>query len=175
MISNSIMFDLVLDKLEKKDLKTQLEDINIQVEFLSNTIDDFRDFFKESKEKENLSLNGLLNRVINLVQKQCIDSNITIIQEQIDKDIYIDVLKNELMQAILNIFNNAQDAFCEMTDNKIDKALSIGWNINNENVEICIEDNAGGIKEEIISSIFEPYFSTKKKKMEVDLAYIYQK
>jgi two-component system, NtrC family, C4-dicarboxylate transport sensor histidine kinase DctB len=164
MISNSIMFDLVLDELDEEDLKIQLENINKQVDFLSNTIDDFRDFFKESKIKENLSLNSLINRVINLVQKQCTDSNIKIIQEEINKDIYIDVFKNELMQAILNILNNAQEAFSEVTDNQIDKILSIRWKKNNENVEIYIKDNAGGIKEKIISSIFKPYFSTKKEK-----------
>ncbi|WP_373035267.1 sensor histidine kinase [Sulfurimonas sp.] len=164
MISNSIMFDLVLDELDKEDLKTQLEEVNKQIDFLSNTIDDFRNFFKEGKVKERLSLNSLINRVINLVQKQYDNARIKIIQENINQDIYIDVLKNELMQAMLNIFNNSYDAFIEMLDSEINKTLNIGWNINNERIEVYIKDNAGGIKEEIISSIFEPYFSTKNER-----------
>ena len=164
MISNSIIFDLVLDELNIEDLKIQLGDINKQVCFLSNTIDDFRNFFQDSKIKENLSINSLVNRVINLVQTQYDDSNIRIIQNQIEQDIYIDVLKNELMQAILNILNNSKDAFNEIQDKNIDKTLNIGWDINNEQIKVYIRDNAGGIKENIISSIFEPYFSTKKEK-----------
>jgi two-component system C4-dicarboxylate transport sensor histidine kinase DctB len=164
MVTNSILFDLVLDELNEDELKKQLDDINEQVDFLSNTMDDFRHFFIESKTKENLSINSLINRSVNLVQKQYTDSNIKIIQEEIDKDVYLDVLKNELMQTILNILNNAQEAFNEIPDNKIEKILSIRWNINNENIEIYIKDNAGGIKEDIIESIFEPYFSTKKDK-----------
>ena len=164
MVANSISFDLVLDELDEDELKKQLDDINEQVDFLSNTIDDFRCFFKEDKIKENLSLNSLINRTVNFVKRQYTDNKIKIIQEQIDKDVYLEVLKNELMQTILNILNNAQEAFNEMTDDKIEKILSIRWNINNENIEIYIKDNAGGIKEDIIESIFEAYFSTKKDK-----------
>ena len=164
MISNAILFDLVLDELDDEDLKMQLEDINKQVGFLSNTIDDFRNFFKESKVKETLSINSLVNRVINLVQKQFSDSKIKIVQEHMDEDIYIEVFKNELIQALLNIINNSQDAFMEILDSKIDKTLKIGWNINNGYLGIYIKDNAGGIKEEIIPRIFEPYYSTKKEK-----------
>jgi len=162
MISNNILFDIVMDDVEVDNLKGEVDKINTQVKYLSNTIDDFRDFFKESKEKQEVSVEQIIGGVMSIVGKQLEKYSIEVKINIEQKDMKFFTFKNELIQVLLNILGNSKDAY----DAKAmeDKNILIDAKKIDDNLSINIVDNAGGIDELIIDKIFEPYFSTKKKK-----------
>jgi len=162
MISNNILFDIVLDELDKDSLKDELDKINKQVMFLSNTIDDFRDFFKESKEKQEVSVADIIHGTMSIIDKQLEKHSIEVNIQNSVEDLSFFTFKNELIQVLLNILGNAKDAFEEK---KIEhRKVTIICEKQDSSLIFCIEDNAGGVSDTIIDKIFEPYFSTKKKK-----------
>ena len=123
--------------------------------FMSNTIDDFRGFFRLDKEKKSFQVKDTTKSVISMLHAQLSSHNIKIIIEGDEFEYY--GFQSEYQQVILNIINNAKDAFIE---NKIENpAIEITLNDN----FINIKDNAGGIKEDVIKRIFEPYFTTKEQ------------
>ena len=163
MISNNIAMELVLDELNTNTLQEDLHAINTQVHYLSTTIDDFRNFFKESKNREYVSSKSILKSINTLVYHQLKSQDIAIkITQCNENELYL--YKNELMQAILNLISNAKDA---LIDNKPDlerKQITLSCKSDSQNLKIVVADNAGGIKKDILSKIFDPYFSTKKAK-----------
>ena len=163
MTSNNIAMDLALDDLDTQTLQADLHSINTQVDYLSTTIDDFRNFFKESKEKEDVSSKTILESINALVSKQLENQNINININECDETV-IHVYKNELLQVILNLISNSKDALLDAKCTQKDKKIEFSCKNNLGNLEIMISDNAGGIAENIMSKIFEPYFSTKKEK-----------
>ena len=136
------------------------ETINKNAQYLSKTIDDFRDFIKGDKEEELFSLNDDIQSFLHLVESSIKTHNIKVILLS-DENIQIMGHPNELIQCFINIFNNSRDAFQNIVvDNKY---LFIKVSKNNNNINISIKDNAGGIPENIVDKIFEPYFTTKHK------------
>ena len=95
-----------------------------------------------------MELLGFINHSINVIL-------------DLQKDLLINSYENELNQALLNILNNAKDALKEI--DKENRYINIKSYKNKSETIIEITDNAGGIKEEIINKIFEPYFTTKHK------------
>ena len=163
MISNNIAMEVILEELNPTTLQEDLHAINAQVNYLSTTIDDFRNFFKESKERVNVSSMSILKSINSLVYHQLKSQNISIsIKECQDKELFL--YKNELMQAILNLISNAKDALLEKTQMQEKKRIILSCKSDTKYFQIVVEDNAGGIPDEIISKIFNPYFSTKKEK-----------
>lgn len=157
-ISN-LRFRSNLNKLDKKNLEDKLTDIDKYIHYMSNTIDDFRNFFKGDKDKEQCFIVDTVE--VALEMTEAYSKKISFIHEkrQLNK-IYI--LKNELLQVILNLLNNSKDAFFE---NRISDAyIKICYEENEDEQIIIIEDNAGGISKDVINKIFDPYFSTKNKK-----------
>ena len=123
-----------------------------QIDYMSNTIDDFTSFFKKDKEKQKFYVRDVVEDALKLLEGRI--KNVEIIKEYNTK-ICINGYKTEFSQVILNILNNAIDALNEkkVSDKKI-------WIRIKENL-IEIEDNAGGVADEIKNKIFEPYFTTK--------------
>ncbi|QKF74093.1 PAS sensor-containing two-component system histidine kinase [Aliarcobacter faecis] len=149
------------NKIDKGFLDSNLSDINKYVQYMSSTIDDFRNFYQIDSKKELISLNQIVMIVHNMIEKSFSFQNIKIEINQINlKQRFLP--KNELIQVILNILNNSKDAFLER-DIK-NSIIKIYFEDTKDNQKIFIEDNAGGIDEEIISKIFNPYFSTKTKR-----------
>ena len=136
-----------------------LEIINENAQYLSNTIDDFRDFFKKSKTKNSVNLNNLIDKTLKLILTRLKNKNITIINNS--TDIKFETYESEMIQVFMNIINNSVDAFENKTYNKY---LFLEAYESNDNIFIKIKDNAGGIEENIINRIFEPYFTTKDSK-----------
>ena len=136
------------------------ETINKNAQYLSKTIDDFRDFIKGDKEEELFNLNDDIHSFLHLVESSIKTHNIEVILT-LKKNIQLMGHPNELIQCFINIFNNSRDAFQNITlDNKY---IFIKVTQENNTVAIAIKDNAGGIPEDIIDKIFEPYFTTKHK------------
>jgi two-component system, sporulation sensor kinase C len=131
--------------------------INENAQYLSDTIDDFRDFFKKSKIKNFTNLNNLLEKTLKLISTRLKNKEITIIKNCLD--IEIETYEREVIQVFMNIINNSIDAF----ENKdYDKVLFLETYKLENKIIIKIKDNAGGIEETILPRIFEPYFTTKE-------------
>jgi PAS domain S-box-containing protein len=135
----------------------KLSDIEKYVDNLTTTIDDFRDFYKPNKKVVNIKLEEVVSKALNIIHSSLISDNIEIIQEY-NSNQKIQLHDNELMQVVLNILKNAQDNFRE----KKIKNPKILISTDDSSLYIC--DNGGGIPEDIIDKIFDPYFSTKDEK-----------
>jgi len=134
--------------------------INENAQYLSRTIDDFQNFIKGDRSKKMFRLNSEIHSFLQLVNGTIKKYDITII-EKMKNDIQIDGYENELTQCFINIFNNAKDALKDNTVSTEKRYIFIETSLENETVCIAIKDNAGGIPNDIISHIFEPYFTTK--------------
>ena len=125
---------------------------------MSKTIDDFRDFFKPNKEKKLFNIAQVINNSLSIIEAGLINHEIEIITELNENDECYGY-SNEFSQVLLNILANAKDV---LIDKKIKepKIWIISYNKENSFV-IKIKDNGGGLSEDIISKVFDPYFTTK--------------
>ncbi|MDF1877564.1 PAS domain-containing protein [Sulfurimonas sp. SAG-AH-194-L11] len=150
-----------LGKLDKETAMEVSQDIANYTQHLSATINDFRDFFKEDKEKEITSFTYLVNSVLTIIRTTLENNNIRIIEELDCKDGFM-AYSNELKQVIINLVKNAQDI---LVDKNIQNPyIKLKSYVENENYVLEVSDNGGGVPEEIMDKIFNPYFSTKLKK-----------
>ena len=143
------------------DLIESCNNINKNAQYLSKTIDDFRNFIKKDRELQNFNLTEYTESFLQLVNSTIKKENLTVITN-LDSTINISGYPNELIQCFINIFNNAKDALIENNDIN-NRYIFISQVKVNQYAEITFKDNAGGIPEDIISKIFEPYFTTKHK------------
>lgn len=164
-ISLKIKSDLEYYDLSKKDnalnyekfVNKTLEQINEYVQNLTTTIDDFRNFYKPNKKLEVAKLEEVCLKSLSIIKQSLIGKGIDVIEEYCSED-KLEMYSNEMMQVILNIVKNSQDNFIE---NKIENPYI---KITTKNRTISISDNGGGVPEDIIEKIFDPYFSTKSEK-----------
>ena len=149
-----------LELLDEKSLEYSFKTIEETVLYLSDTIDDFRDYFKPNKQKSSVNLSELFSKSIFFLKAEM--SNLEIhYMHNIDENLTIFTYKNELLQVIINIIKNSLDAFIE--NNKKQKHIIVNIFQNNSFIYINLIDNAGGIEKKVLHKIFEPYFSTKSK------------
>ncbi len=160
-VSGTIKLKAQLGKLDKEKAMEYAGMIGKYAQHLSSTIDDFRDFFKSKKEKKRASFDELVNSVMNIVEVSIRNKNITIEKDLNQKDMFLSY-PNELKQVILNLVKNAEDVLIEK-DIK-DPKICIKTYKNGDKYILEVKDNAGGISEDILDKIFDPYFSTKSKK-----------
>jgi len=135
----------------------RLENIEEYVQNLTITIDDFRNFYKPNKTAVCIKLEDVILKSLNIIRASLINDNIEIV-EIYDAKESLEVYDSELMQVILNLLKNAQDNFQE----KGIKYPKITITTQDRSLSIC--DNGGGIPKDILSNIFDPYFSTKDEK-----------
>ena len=148
-----------LSLLSDDDFYETMNLINNSAQHLSNTIDDFRNFFNNEKEVVSFDVNVPIEKVLYLIKIKIENKNITVIKNY--EEIFVTGLENEFIQVILNIMNNCMDAFENKNTNP--KFIFVDIHKENQRVIIKIKDNANGIKEDILNRIFEPYFTTKHK------------
>lgn len=144
--------------LDKNYLDNTVETTMRQLNYLSKTISDFSNFFSPNKELEIIKPIDVINRSISLANSLLEENRIkTVVSCRCDTQ--LEVYTNELVQIILNIITNAAD---EIAKREIeDGEISFEAAKDEEFKTIMISDNAGGISEEILDKVFEPYFSTK--------------
>ncbi|RUM66711.1 MAG: hypothetical protein DSZ03_00790 [Sulfurimonas sp.] len=157
-------FDLSKEK-ERQAYQQYLNDNFEQIEnyilTLSNTIDDFRNFYKSEKISTYASINGTLEKTFKIIESALATENIILVKRFHSKHKLL-MYENELLQVFLNLIKNAQDNFHER---RIEKAvLTITTFDVHEGIGVEICDNGGGIDESIHNQIYDPYFSTKNKK-----------
>ena len=141
---------------DDKYLPRKLEESQDQLEYMSNTIDDFTNFYKKDKQKEEFFASLALSEASKIIESSLISSNIHL-DISIENDFEINSYKKELSQVLLNLIQNSKDA---LLINKIQNP-KIHLSINKH--AILIQDNAKGVPSHIINHIFEPYFTTKAK------------
>ena len=161
--STGIIAQKELDLLDETKLIETCNMINENAQYLSKTIDDFKNFIKGDRVKKFFSLEDEINSFLHLVNSSSKTHNIKIILD-LQKDIKINGYENELSQCLINIFNNARDALEETATSKNEKIVFISTFIENTEAIIKIKDNAGGIPAKVLPKIFEPYFTTKHRK-----------
>jgi C4-dicarboxylate-specific signal transduction histidine kinase len=136
-----------------------MESINENAQYLSQTIDIFRNFLKVHKEVKELSIQREITNSIKIVEGSLKNYDISVDVNICKKSLVVTSIEGELSQVIINILNNAKDALLE---NQIEeKQVLIKLYEENNNAIITIEDNAGGIPINVFPKIFEPYFTTK--------------
>jgi signal transduction histidine kinase len=160
-ITGNLMVYLELDTYNKEQFMELLTNINDHAQFLSRTINDFRDFFNPKKKKKSVLLTDILEQTINIIGRSLEYKSIELKKDYSISDPII-TYPNEITQVFLNIIKNAQDIIIEKQVKHPEIAIRV-FQVENEQV-IEISDNAGGISEGIIESVFDPYFSTKDEK-----------
>ena len=149
-----------LNTLTDEEIEKSCNAINDNVQYLSKTIDDFRDFIKNERIKKQFYLKDVVNNFLHLVEGRFKSDNIQIILD-IDNEININGYENELIQCFMNIVDNSKDALLE--NNIKNKFIFISTTTKNDKVLIILKDNAGGFLKDVQAQIFEPYFTTKHK------------
>lgn len=148
-------YDTLTDDSFKKSCST----INDNAQYLSSTINDFRNYIKGDRKPKEFNLKNSTETFLKLVDATIKENNIKIILNLIE-DINLKGYPNELIQCFINIFNNAKDVLLE-NNREENRYIFISHETFNNTIIIKFKDNAGGIPQNIISKIFEPYFTTK--------------
>ncbi len=147
-----------LEMYDQSQFKSLLNEINQHSQYLSNTINDFRHFFKPDNPRDTVLISKVIESTLGIIGKSLEYKNVTLVKDYaFDNPIL--TYPNELMQVFLNIMKNASDAFVE---NETTEPLIIIRGFEYDDFQLVeIEDNAGGIPDDIMDKIFDPYFSTK--------------
>ncbi len=150
------------DLYSEEDAKDFIDAILNSSNYLSNTIDDFRNFYKDDLEKKDFNVKKSIDKTISLLKTIFIKEQIKIIY--LNEDIlFINGVENQFLQVMMNILNNAKDVLVE--NNIEDKCIFIDMYEKENHTYIEITDNGGGVDDNIIEHIFEPYFTTKHKSL----------
>lgn len=142
----------------KGDAAKVIEIAEAQIEYMSQTIDDFRNFFKQDRSQISVNINGLVNEVEALLGPLLARKKISI-EREIDPSIEVLVYPNELKQVLINLVNNAREAIEHHRGTE--RVIRIRCISDEYYCTIVIEDTGGGIDASIIDKIFDPYFTTK--------------
>lgn len=156
----TLELDHQLKELNDEKIEEVIDSSLGQIDHLINTMNEFRKFFRPSQDIEEVSLHSMIDSSILLVQDELIKNSIrTVITGEVDAKVKVN--SSEFKHVIINIINNAKDAFIE---NEIKERMVL-FNVLNKDkkVSLYITDNAGGIPENIIDHVFEPNFTTKAK------------
>ncbi|MEA3373915.1 MAG: sensor histidine kinase [Campylobacterota bacterium] len=159
LLNQDLYIKKQLGQLSDDDVEYTHEQINNNLQYMSGTIDDFRNIHMPHKEQEHFTLEEVINTVITLNEASLnyshISCNVTSMNEH-----YVKSYKNELIQILMNLIKNSRDAIVEKQEPK--GHIDIGVTEDSEYFVITVEDNGGGVSEKIIDHIFDPYFTTKE-------------
>ena len=159
-IATGLELKIDMDQFNVTEAKKDLHYLNHAAQHLSETIDTFRDFMGSNKKPKEVILQNRIDKALNLVEAPLKTNHIKLINDiDYSKPIKVNLILGELSQVIINIIYNAKDA---LLDNNIsDPWIKVTTEKSEQKIVLTVEDNAGGIKDDILSRIFEPYFTTK--------------
>jgi len=161
----SLMTDLLKEEfnngnVDQAYIDEMTEIAQSQIQHMVTTLTEFRNFFRPKDKPESFGIKRCIQSVMLLVNDEFMQNNINL-HIQNDKEVLIYGIENEFKHLILNIINNAKDAFNERELEQRDIYISFYQEDNHINLEI--EDNAGGIPESVIHDIFKPEVTTKEE------------
>ncbi len=154
---NFTMKKALLSNNQKKVLKIYDDSKNI-IQNMSNTIDDFTNFFKPTKEKKYFSIISSIDDALSIFKRILKKEKISV-KICSSEDIILLGISNELSQIFINLIQNSKDAF--ISNNIINRKIKITILKKQDYAILKILDNAGGISDDIFDKLFEPYFTTK--------------
>lgn len=146
--------------VSKEDVITTVQSSNNVIQYMSHTIDDFRNFFSTRNEPSEFCINDVINDALKIMSATLQHHKINVIVNAQTKNAMAHGLRNEYAQVIINILSNAKDMFIVRNIKYSNIVITI--NENDEYSKVSVVDNAGGIDEENFSKIFEPFFTKKK-------------
>ncbi len=159
--SSLIELKATLNQLDRDILRQKAKDISDYVQHLSRTIDDFRDFFKPNKEKTETTYDEVMKSILGIVESSISNKNIQLIQD-LNCHHRFKTYANELKQVVLNLITNSSDVLLEQ-EVKEPYIKIVTYKDGDKHI-LEVIDNGGGISDDIIKNIFDPYFSTKSAK-----------
>jgi len=146
--------------LDDKVLNDAIKFINDNVQYLSKTIDDFGNFISEKKQEKLFNINDTIDTFLNLVKPSIQNNNIEVVFD-LEDDLNIFACPTKVVYCLVNLYNNSEEVFKQ----KEAKLIFISSYKKQSNIVIEFKDNAGGIKQEHLLRVFEPYFTTKHKSL----------
>lgn len=152
----------VFDELDEKYLNQRVVHGNELLKYMSNTIEDFRNFFEPNRTKEVFDLSEYIQNAVNIINASLTYHHINLDFHKPLKTINTTGFPSEFSQVILNILANAQDVLVQ--ENIKNPFIKIVLRETKDKVYIDIEDNGGGISLDVIDKVFDIYFTTKSKK-----------
>jgi signal transduction histidine kinase len=160
LYSELIRNDFHEGNVDKNYIEKFRSDIQLQIDHMVNTLDEFRSFFRPSKEQNDFRLVDVVHSALFLAKDDILKNHILVKVEQED-EIIINGYENEFKHLILNIINNAKDAFIEKDIQQRLVRIRLIASSEGDRMEIC--DNAGGVPEEVIETIFDANVTTKEE------------
>ncbi|MBL4729844.1 MAG: HAMP domain-containing histidine kinase [Sulfurimonas sp.] len=151
-----------LGKLEDDIFDKNIDEVKKILKQMSQTISDFQHFFEPNKEEEIFNIIESVTNALALIKNDLKKENIEVIRFHNHTEELVLGYPNEFSQALLNIFSNAKDAFVEQGD-KLERSIYIETLVKDNKILLTIRDNAGGISQDIIKKVFNPYFTTKEE------------
>ncbi|MCK5853944.1 MAG: HAMP domain-containing histidine kinase, partial [Sulfurovaceae bacterium] len=159
-IMNDTLIKAQMGNHDQIDIEEVARRSNDSIQFLSNTIEDFRRYVDRSDMAQTFNMKGTIESTILLI-KETLTKSRTIIKLDCSDDITYKGFENDFKHVIMNLLNNARDAFEEKSI--LDGEISIRVYHEKDELIIAVRDNAGGIPKKIVNKIFEPYYTTKHK------------
>jgi len=158
LVMQNFYFRHKLEGSSEEELEKFNKQSSILLNYMSNTIDDFRNFFSPQKEKETFDIDENIQKVLSILSSS-IDEQEIQIDINSKNSSKVKGYPNEFGQVLLNLFSNSKDAFVL---NRIqDKKIKIDISETDDKIMVSFLDNAGGIPVKILPKVFDPYFSTK--------------
>lgn len=154
-----VLYALKKNRLEEAEFDTYYDDAKMTLQNLSKTIEEFSNFFNPSRSRESFSINSAIEEALFIASVGIKEASLSIRRSGGDASVMGS--QNELAQVLVNLINNAKDAF--LKSGVLFREIRIDVRAKKESVVITFSDNAGGISEDLIERVFEPYFTTKHK------------
>ena len=161
-VTSGLRLKKELNVLTDENFYEYMDSILNNVDFLSKTIDEFRDYIKESHREKEIIIQDRVKMAFAMIESSYKMENIEIIEEYMEeKPIQFRLVIGELLQVLLSILSNAKEAIVQNNPKK--RYVKYGVYQDQYKVTITLEDSGGGIPETILDKIFNPYFTTKHK------------
>ena len=162
-IAQELIYKRRRKTLDEEDTQKCVDDIMTQVQYMSNTIDDFRQFIKPSTKQTAFNVRDAIDTLLSVVNHSVKYNYITIkIEQKSQEELLAFGYPNEFKQCVLNIINNAKDSIVKKRETKpTEGIITIALESDDNNIFLAISDDGCGIEKSKLESIFDPFMSTK--------------
>ncbi len=150
-----------MDRLDEVIIKKSVDKSMMLINKMSDTIDDFMGFFRPDKIKTLFDIKDVIDETLTLLEASLKNNFIEVIINKDDNEAKIDGYRGEFSQVLINILSNAKDVLRQ--NNIKHPKINIDVIVNDNEIVVKIKDNGGGIPQDIIKNIFDPYFTTKEQ------------
>ena len=159
MQANNLLLDIELEEINLESMKKELEEITQETQTISQLISTFSDLFNTEGSAKTVKIMDVLDDALYVLQASYEELGISVEKEYLS-NVEINIVAQELFQVFWNVLNNAKDIFV-LRDVKNPKMILNVWD-EEATINVLISDNAGGVKEENLEKIFEPYYTTSE-------------